>query len=110
MEVIRTDPRKQFSKKLARWTAVFWFFYMTWLSVLMLLQAAVALYTVYMGVIVTAVMILNVWAYTKNSIYEKSVLAMLDKARIEMSLRNGKGTSAGGEEEESDEESGVNNG
>jgi len=33
-------------------------------------------------------MILNVWAYTRNSIYEKGVFAMLDKARIEIGLKN----------------------
>lgn len=103
------DPKKQFSKRLARWTAVFWFAFMTWLSVLFVLAPEAALYTVYMGIIVTVVMVLNVWAYTKNSIYEKSVLAMLDKARIELSLKNGKGPDAGGKGE-SDEESGVSNG
>lgn len=87
MENQRIDPRKQFSKKLARWTAVFWFLYMTWLSVLLLLQPESAVYSVYMGIIATAVMILNVWAYTRNSIYEKGVFAMLDKARIELSLK-----------------------
>lgn len=86
MDEIRIDPKKQFSKKLARWTSVFWFFYMTWLSVLLFLAPAAALYSVYMGIIVTAVMILNVWAYTKNSIYEKGVFAMLDKAKIELAL------------------------
>lgn len=83
----RMDPRKQFSKKLARWTAVFWFAYMAWLSVILVLTPAAALYSVYMGVIVTVVMIMNVWAYTRNSIYEKSMLAMLDKTRLELSLR-----------------------
>lgn len=87
MENQRIDPRKQFSKKLARWTAVFWFLYMTWLSVLLFLQPGSAMYSVYMGIIATAVMILNVWAYTRNSIYEKGVFAMLDKARIELSLK-----------------------
>ena len=87
MENQRIDPRKHFSKKLARWTAVFWFLYMTWLSVLLLLQPGSAMYSVYMGIIATAVMILNVWAYTRNSIYEKGVFAMLDKARIELSLK-----------------------
>jgi len=86
--MIRIDPRKQFSKKLARWTSVFWFLFMSWLSVLMLLQPATALYCVYMSIVVTAVMILNVWAYTRNSIYEKGVFAMLDKARIEIGLKN----------------------
>ena len=85
---MRIDPQKQFSKKLARWTSVFWFLFMTWLSVLMMLEPQVAQYCVYMGVISTAVMILNVWAYTQNSIYEKSVLAMMDKTRLEFSLKN----------------------
>lgn len=88
MNNIRIDPKKQFSKKLARWTSVFWFLFMIWLSVLMLLQPATALYCVYMSIVVTAVMILNVWAYTRNSIYEKGVFAMLDKARIEIGLKD----------------------
>lgn len=88
MNNIRIDPKKQFSKKLARWTSVFWFLFMSWLSVLMLLQPATALYCVYMSIVVTAVMILNVWAYTRNSIYEKGVFAMLDKARIEIGLKD----------------------
>ena len=89
MNEIRIDPRKQFSKKLARWTSVFWFFYMTWLSVIMILQPAAALYSVYMGIIVSAVMIMNVAAYTRNSIYEKMAFAMLNKAKIEIGLKNG---------------------
>lgn len=84
----RIDPKQQFSKRLARWTAFFWFLYMTWLSVLMMLQPDAALYSVYMGIIATAVMILNVWAYTKNSIYEKGALALLDKAKLELMLTN----------------------
>lgn len=80
----RVDPAKQFSKKLARWTAVFWFVYMTWLSALLIIRPETALYCVYMGLIVTVVMILNVWAYTRNSIYEKGLTAMLDRARIEI--------------------------
>lgn len=84
------DPTKQFSKRLARWTSIFWFFYMTWLSVILLLQPASAMFSVYMGIIVTAVMIVNVWAYTRNSVYEKGVFAMLDKTRIELGFKNAK--------------------
>ena len=80
------DPRKQFSKRLARWTAIFWYFYMTWLSVIVYLEPESALYCVYMGILVTLVMLLNVWAYTNNSIYEKGVFAMLDKAKIDLKL------------------------
>ena len=83
---IRIDPKKQFSKKLARWTAVFWFLFMSWLSVLLMLRPEAALYSVYMAIIATAVMILNVWAYTKNSIYEKGAFALLDKTRLELSI------------------------
>ena len=86
----RIDPKNQFSKKLARWTSIFWFFFMTWLSIILVLQPSAALYSVYMGIIATAVMILNVWAYTKNSIYEKGAFALLDKTRLELSLKTGK--------------------
>lgn len=105
MDEIRIDPRKQFSKKLARWTSVFWFVFMTWLSFLFLLVPESALYCVYMGIIVTAVMILNVWAYTRNSIYEKGVFAMLNKAKIEIGLKNAGGAAgSGGDANEATEE------
>lgn len=107
MSEIRIDPRKQFSKKLARWTAVFWFFFMTWLTILFLMVPEAAIYCVYMGIIVTAVMILNVWAYTRNSIYEKGVFAMLDKARIEIGLKAGGNPS---KKEDSNDEEDLNEG
>ena len=101
------DPRKQFSKKLARWTAVFWFFFMSWLTALMMLEPSVAIYTVYMGIIVTVVMIVNVWAYTHNSVYEKACLAMLDKAKIEIGLKassnHAKSEKGDGNDEEADQ-------
>lgn len=103
MGSIRIDPKAQFSKRLARWTAVFWFFYMTWLSVIMMLQPDAALYTVYMGILATLVMLLNVWAYTKNSVYEKGTLALLDKMKIELKLRNIKAEQAD-KEDDADEE------
>ena len=59
---------------------------MTWLSVIVYMQPQAALYCVYLAISVTLVMLLNVWAYTQNSIYEKGVFAMLDKAKISMSL------------------------
>ena len=86
----RIDPKQQFSKKLAKWTAAFWFFYMTWLSVLLFIQPNVAQFVIYMALIATAVMILNVAAYTRNSIYEKSLLAFLDKAKIELNMQSAK--------------------
>lgn len=85
----RIDPKKQFSKKLAKWTSIFWFLFMTWLSILFLLSPGTAVYCVYMGIITTVVMTINVWAYTRNSIYEKACLAMLDKTKIELGLGAG---------------------
>jgi len=86
MSEIKIDPRKQFSKRLARWTSFFWFMYMTWLSVLIMIVPQAALYCVYMAIIATSVMLLNVWAYTRNSIYEKGVFAMLDKTKLSLNL------------------------
>ena len=103
----RIDPKKQFSKRLARWTAVFWFVYMLWLSVLMLLQPQVALYCFYMGLISTVVMIVNEIAYTRNSIMEKMAYTLLDKTRLELKLPEVQQT----DETESDaDESEVSNG
>ena len=107
----RIDPRKQFSKLLARWTAVFWFVYMTWLSVIMLMEPQAALFCVYMGILVTAVMIFMTVAYTKNSIAEKMAYAMLDKTRLELSLKGigrtiatGRSSQSDAKEDDSDEE------
>ena len=97
MSRIKIDPKQQFSKKLARWTAVFWFLYMSWLSVIILLQPSAALYVVYMSLICTVVMIINVIAYTRNSIMEKLAFTLLDKTQIELSLKNGKTNTTGDE-------------
>ena len=107
-ETVKIDPRNQFSKKLARWTAVFWFAYMTWLSVILILSPVTALYCVYMSLIVTVVMVLNVWAYTRNSIYEKSILAMLDKTKLELTLKNTPGTEKEGDASNEEAEGGGN--
>lgn len=107
-ERIVIDPTKQFSKLLARWTAVFWFVYMTWLSVILVIEPVAAIYSVYMATIVTVVMVVNVWAYTRNSVYEKSVFAMLDKTRIELSMGKHKSNATTEESDEYEEE--VSNG
>lgn len=103
----RIDPRKQFSKKLARWTAVFWFLFMSWLSAILIIEPSAALYAVYLAIIVTAVMILNIWAYTKNSIYEKGAFALLNKTQLELSIKNNNSkTSENNEDEGGEEEEG----
>ena len=67
----KIDPREQFSKKLAGRAEWFWFFYLVILAAVMVLQPDAALPAVYLGIMVTGVMIISVLAYTKNSIDEK---------------------------------------
>lgn len=78
------DPKSQFSKWLARWTTIFWAIYLIWLSVILIIRPEVSLNVVYIVLITTVVMLMNVWAYTKNSTYEKGLLAMLDKVKIQL--------------------------
>lgn len=105
----RMDPKQQFSKKLARWTSIFWFIYMAWLSALLLLAPASAQYAVYMGIIATVVMMINVVSYTANSVQEKILLAMIDRTQIELSLKNNKADTSAtdGPEDEPPEEGGA---
>ena len=101
MKVRQVDPRKQFSKRLARWTAIFWFLYMTWLSVLFLYVPAASQYCVYMGVICTIVMLVNEVAYTMNSVQEKILLAMIERTKLELKIGNGESENDSDEEGES---------
>ena len=78
------DPKHQFSKRLARWTAVFWFVYLIWLSILMMLEPSVAQYAFFMAIVVSVVMMVSVIMYTINSVTEKRIFGMLDKAQIEL--------------------------
>lgn len=95
----RIDPKQQFSKRLARWTAAFWFVYMILLLVIMYLQPTTALYVVYLGIIASVVMLINIYAYNKNSLTEKMLLTFLDKAKLELMLTNVSKDKDDGEEE-----------
>lgn len=81
------DPKQQFSKWLARSGAVYWIIFLTLLLILMYLRPEVATSCVYLAVIVSVVMIFHVWAYTRNSTYEKGLLALLDKTRLELNAK-----------------------
>ena len=84
MESYRIDPKKQFSKRLAKWTAIFWFAYMLLLLALMYLQPSVAEYCFYISIVASVVMMINVISYSINSITEKRIFGMLDRAKIEV--------------------------
>ena len=102
------DPKKQFSKHLARWTAVFWFFYLTWLSVLMFLEPSVAMYSFYMSIVVSVVMMVSVISYTINSVQEKRIFGMLDKAQIELKFGPAKVSLGKDKDDDSDDDSDDN--
>ena len=93
----RVDPREQFSKRLAGRAEWFWFFYMLVLAAVMVLQPASALPAVYLGIMVTGVMIVSVFAYTKNSIDEKWFYWLAEIAKA-----------VGGKKGASNDEEGVN--
>ena len=95
----KIDPKEQFSKKLAGRTEWFWFFYMVLLCVVMVLQPASAIPAVYLGIMVTGVMIISVIAYTKNSIDEKWFYWLAEIAK-----------SISGKQDDEDAEEGGSNG
>lgn len=84
--MVRIDPKKQFSKKLARWTAAFWFLFLTWLSVLLLLVPESGMVAFYFACLATVVMIVMTFCYTHNSVVEKMAFFALDRANIELKL------------------------
>ncbi len=102
------DPRKQFSKRLARYGAVFWGLYLLIIAVLIYFQPETAIACVYLVLIVTVNKMLDTWAYTKNSTYEKGLLAMLEKTKMELSLKAGGKISGKQDEDEEDEGEGGN--
>lgn len=109
MAEYKIDPRKQFSKRLAMWTAVFGFAYLIWLSILMLLEPSVGQYCFLMSVVISVVMTLNVIMYTINSVSEKRIFGMLEKTQIELKFGPTKiaiGSKGGGNNEEVTEEGG----
>lgn len=107
----RIDPRKQFSKRLARYGAVFWGLYLLIIAALIYFQPETAIACVYLVLIVTANKIFDTWAYTKNSTYEKGLLAMLDKTKMELSVKGIARTVSGKKPvngDDNDEEDSVN--
>lgn len=86
----RMDPKRQFSKWLARIVLIFWVFYLSALIVLMYFHPEVAMSCVYLTIIVTVAQVISGILYTHNSETEKFLLTALDKTKIEVSIGNGK--------------------
>ena len=75
MAMKKPDPKDQFSKKLAKWSAWFWFIYMVLLLGTLAYQPLTATAIIWLAGITSFVMIVNIWAYTDNSIYDKALAA-----------------------------------
>ena len=90
MKAQRTDPKRQFSKWMARIVLIFWVCYLAGLGVLMYFRPEVAMPCVYLTIIVTIAQIIAGVLYTHNSETEKILLTALDKTKIEVSIGNRK--------------------
>ena len=82
----KMDPRRQFSKWLARYGALFWGMYLLVIALLIWSQPEAAMACVWLALIVTVNKMIDTWAYTRNSIYEKGLLAMLERTKMELRL------------------------
>ena len=104
----RMDPKKQFSKWLARYGAWIWGVYVFAIIALMAYRPETAMACVWLTLIMTINKALDGLQYTDNSKTEKILLAALDKTQMELSLK-GVGTSTKSEvkEETRNEEDSV---
>ena len=112
MAMKKPDPKDQFSKKLAKWSAWFWFIYMVLLLATLAYQPLTATAIIWLAGITSFVMICNIWAYTDNSIYDKAIAAGV-KIAGRFRFRGRKNNSCENEEEdelESEDEEGEDNG
>ena len=106
------DPRKQFSKWLAKSGAIYWFIYNTLLLILICIRPEAAMPCVYLAIVSSIVMIIHVIEYTRNSIGEKALLTLANRTDIDISLGNGKknkglsNNTEGGDSDEMTEEGG----
>ena len=105
MKEPKYDPKTQFSKWLAKSMSIFWFVYLLILAGIIAYQPNTATAIVYLVLTVSVVMIFHVWAYTRNSTYEKGLRAMLDKTKMELSLKTG-GSSSSADDSDSEDEGG----
>ena len=81
------DPQKQFSKWLAKSGSVYWICFLSAILIVITIRPEAATACVWLVLIVSFVVIVHVWAYTKNSTYEKGLRYGLEKLKMEMSLR-----------------------
>jgi len=97
------DPRKQFSKRLARYGSVVWGVFLLLIIGVIIYRPETATPCIYLVLIVTANKIVDTLAYTDNSITEKILLTALDKTRIQIGLKGSiKDLGSGGSDDETE--------
>lgn len=96
----RVDPKTQFSKWLARYGAWFWGIYLLVIAFLIYSKPEAAMACVWLVGIVTANKMIDTLAYTNNSKTEKILLSLLDRTKMELTLK-GTATSPSSESDES---------
>lgn len=81
------DPKKQFSKWLAKFGSYAWGFSLAALIGALIARPEASMACVYMLMITTVNKIIDTLCYTDNSKTEKILLTMLDKTKIELSFK-----------------------
>jgi hypothetical protein len=102
----RIDPRKQFSKWLARFGSIIWGVYAFAVLGLIAYRPEAAMACVWLTLIMTCNKALDTVSYTKNSTTEKIILGALERTQLELGLK-GYAKSVSGEKKQegtSDEE------
>ena len=86
MMLKRMDPKKQFSKWLARYGAIIWGIYVFCVLALIAYRPETAMACVYLTIIMTVNKGWDAYNYNDNSKTEKILLAMLDKVSMEINI------------------------
>jgi hypothetical protein len=90
MVKFHTDPKKQFSKWLARYGAIVWGIYVFAVLALIAYRPEAAMAAVYLTLIMTVNKAIDTVQYTKNSLGEKVILSTIEKLNLQMRIGGGK--------------------
>ena len=107
----RIDPRKQFSKWLARFGSIIWGVYAFAVLGLIAYRPEAAMACVWLTLIMTCNKALDTVSYTKNSTTEKIILGALERTTLELGLKGiAKSTQAHSDSDDSEEEDAPDDG
>lgn len=109
MAKFHTDPKKQFSKWLARYGAIVWGIYVFAVIALIAYRPETAMAAVYLTIIMTVNKAWDTFQYNSNSKLEKVLLTALDSVKTQINI-GGKSDAPSETEDGSAEEEGGSNG